>query len=63
MIACEYLTRALAQEPVAAPIALDVSHSIEAVGAVPAVSRPARPVTREHSNGSASVAAAPAVPK
>jgi hypothetical protein len=50
-------------EAVAAPIAVEVNHSIEAVGAVSAVSRPARPVTREHSNGSASVAAAPAVPK
>jgi hypothetical protein len=50
-------------EAVAAPIAVEVSHSIDAVGAAAAVSRPARSVTREHSNGSAAVSAAPAVPK
>jgi hypothetical protein len=51
-------------QAVTAPIAVDVTHSIGArVGPAAAVSRPARSVTREHSNGSASVAAAPAVPK
>jgi hypothetical protein len=51
-------------EAVAAPIAVDVSHSIDArVGPTAAVSRPAASATRKHSNGSASVAAAPAVPK
>ncbi len=49
--------------PLRHPIAVDVSHSIDAVGAAPAVSRSARPVTREDSNSDASVAAAPAVPK
>jgi hypothetical protein len=50
-------------EAVAAPIAVDVSHSIDAIGSAPAASRAARLVTRDHSNGSASVVAAPAVPK
>jgi hypothetical protein len=51
-------------EAVAAPIAVDVTHSIDArVGPAAAVSRPAPSMTREHSNGSASVAAAPAVSK
>jgi hypothetical protein len=51
-------------EAVVAPIAVDVSHSIGApVRPTAAVPRPARSVTREHSNGSGSVAVAPAVPK
>jgi hypothetical protein len=51
-------------EAVAAPIAVDVTHSIDAqVEAGPVVSRSARPTTREHSNGSAAALPVPAVPK
>jgi hypothetical protein len=49
-------------EAVAAPIAVDVTHSIDVgVGTGPVVSRRARPIAHEHSNGSASASPAPLV--